>query len=373
MTTFRLFLCGDVMLGRGIDQILRHPSRPRLFEAHVDSAVRYVRLAEAANGPIPRRVPPHYVWGDALPILNAEQPVARIINLETSITTSNQPWPKGINYRMHPAGIDCLTAARIDCCILANNHVLDWGVAGLLETLGTLHQVGIATAGAGRDAVEAAAPAALPLTAEARMLVFGFAASDSGVPYDWAAGADKPGVNLLPDLTAGTAARMAEAAYRLRGPSDLLVASVHWGGNWGYEIPVAHRTFAHALVEGGFDLVHGHSSHHAKGIEVYRQKLILYGCGDFINDYEGIMGYEEFRPDLAVIYFPRLDGVTGSLLSLGMVPMQIRQFRLNRSSSRDSRWLYRALAREGAKLGTTINLHTDGRFVIENEEAAARI
>ena len=354
------------MLGRGIDQILPHPSQPRLYQAHAKSAETYVRLAETLSGPLPRHVAPDYVWGDALAVLRAAQPAARIINLETAVTTRSRPWPKGINYRMHPDNIACLTAAGIDCCVLANNHVLDWGRDGLVETLGALRHAGIRTAGAGRDAAEATAPAVVALAGSARVLVFGYAATTSGVPRDWAAGATEPGVTLLADLTVATAARLADAAQRQRRPGDVLIASVHWGGNWGHAIPADHQDFAHALIDGGFDLVHGHSSHHARAIEVYRQKLVLYGCGDFINDYEGISGYEDFRADLAVMYLPRLDGVTGELRLLEMRPMQIRRFRLNRPSSEDAMWLHQVLARESAKLGTAIALRADDSFVIEN-------
>jgi poly-gamma-glutamate capsule biosynthesis protein CapA/YwtB (metallophosphatase superfamily) len=366
VTEVRLFLCGDVMLGRGIDQIFPHPSQPRLYEAYVRSAASYLNLAEAASGPIPRRVAPDYVWGDALSALEPARPAARIVNLETAVTTSSRPYPKGINYRMHPDNVACLTAARIDCCVLANNHVLDWGPAGLIETLATLQRAGIRTAGAGRDAAEAAAPAVVSLPAGGRVLVFGFAATDSGVPHDWAADAGTPGVNLLPDLTAATAAGLAETARRQRQPNDLLVASVHWGGNWGYEVRSAHRAFAHRLIDGGFDLVHGHSSHHVKGIEIYRQKLVLYGCGDFLDDYEGISGYEDFRDDLAVMYLPQLDAASGRLLRLEMLPMQIRRFRLNRPSASDAKWLHQVLARESAKLETTVTARADGSFTIEN-------
>jgi poly-gamma-glutamate capsule biosynthesis protein CapA/YwtB (metallophosphatase superfamily) len=367
VTELRLFLCGDVMLGRGIDQILPHPSQPRLYETHVDSAMTYLRLAEEANDRrIPRQVAPPYVWGDALAVLHAVRPAARIINLETAITTSSQHWPKGINYRMHPGNIGCLTTAQIDCCVLANNHALDWGHTGLLETLATLRRAGIRTAGAGHHAVEAAAPAVLPLAGGARVLVYGFASTTSGVPRDWGAGPDRAGVNLLPDLSVETAVDLGEAARAARQPRDLLIASVHWGGNWGYDVPHAQRAFTHALVDGGFDIVHGHSSHHAKGIEVYRQKLVLYGCGDFINDYEGISGYEEFRGDLAVMYLPQLDGTSGRLLSLEMVPMHIRHFSLNRPSTEDAAWLYQALARESAKLGTKVVMRADGSFAIGN-------
>ena len=129
-----IFLCGDVMTGRGIDQILPHPSPPRIYEACVTDARTYVQLAEEVNGPIPRPVEFSYIWGDALAELRQAAPDARIINLETSVTRSEQAWPKGINYRMHPDNIGCLTVAGIDVCVLANNHVLDYGYSGLIET-----------------------------------------------------------------------------------------------------------------------------------------------------------------------------------------------------------------------------------------------
>ena len=359
-----LFLGGDVMLGRGIDRILPHPGDPTLHESHARSAELYVRLAEAAHGPIPRHAGFDYVWGDALAALRVARPDLRIVNLETSVTVSDDPWPKGINYRMSPANVPCLAAAEIDCCGLANNHVLDWGEAGLLETLATLRQAGIRIAGAGRDAAAAAVPAALPLPGGGRVLVHAFAAQDSGVPRAWAATGTRPGVALLPDLAAATAVRIAAEADAGRQPGDLLVASVHWGGNWGWEVPARHRGFAHALLEGGFDLLHGHSSHHAKGIELYHGKLILYGCGDFINDYEGIAGYEQFRPDLSVMYLARLHAAGGALAALTLVPFQARRFRLRRAPAAEAAWLRATLARESAGWGIAIAAQDDATLVV---------
>ena len=301
--TITLMLCGDVMTGRGIDQALPHPSDPVLFESYARSAVDYVELAERANGPIDRPVPFAAIWGDALEVLARLRPDVRIVNLETAVTRSDRPWPKGINYRMNPRNVACLTAAGIDCCVLANNHVMDWDEEGLLETTDVLHRAGLKTVGAGHDAGEAEAPAILSLPGGDRVLVYALGCASSGVPDDWAAGVNRPGVAFLAEPSAEAVEPVAARIDRERAPGDLVVVSLHWGANWGYGIGHAERRFAHALVEtAGADIVYGHSSHHPRAIEIYRGKPILYGCGDFLNDYEGIAGYEAYRGDLVLMY-----------------------------------------------------------------------
>ena len=353
------------MLGRGIDQILPHPCDPVLHEGGAHSAIDYVQLAEDANGPIPRHVALSYVWGTALDELTRMRPDARIINLETSITRSDDYLPKGINYRMSPDNAECLAAAAIDCGVLANNHVLDWGRAGLIETLATLERLRIKTAGAGRSLGEAGAPAVLDIAGKGRVLVFSFAVATSGTPRRWAATQDAAGVNLLPDLSDEGAARVTDQIVRATRPGDVVVVSIHWGGNWGYEIADEHRRFAHALIDGAdVSIIHGHSSHHAKAMEAYRNRLILYGCGDFLNDYEGISGYEEYRDDLAVMYFADVDPASKDLVALAIVPLQIRRFRLVRPSRRDIDWLQQTLDRESRRFGAGVVCTTDGDLVL---------
>jgi len=330
----------------------------------VTHAGEYVRLAEQANGPLPRPVDFPYVWGDALAELETAAPDARIVNLETAVTRSDDPWPgKGIHYRMSPANLACLAAARVDCCALANNHVLDWGHAGLEETLETLNRAGIRTTGAGRDLAQAQALAILDVPGKGRVLVFAFGVGDSGIPPEWGATPRRSGVALLEDLSERTVRRVALLVAGAKQPRDVVVASVHWGGNWGYGVPAHHRRFAHALVEeAGVDLVHGHSSHHPRGIEVWQDRLILYGCGDFLNDYEGIGGYEEYRGDLTLMYLPTLEVHSGRLLDLDIRPMQLRRLRLNRARPEDARWLGEVLARESARLDTRIERDAAGRL-----------
>ena len=354
------------MTGRGIDQVLPHPSDPTLHEPWVRSAADYVMLAEQAHGPIAGPVDFAYVWGDALAELT-QVPDLRIVNLETSITRSNDYWRgKGIHYRMHPDNVPCLTAARIDCCVLANNHVMDWGYRGLEETLDSLDHAAVKRAGAGRTAAEAQAPAVIDLGAKGRVLVFAYGAESSGIPPDWAAAADRPGVNLLPDLSERTARHIGERISAVKRPGDIAVVSLHWGGNWGYPVPRHQAAFAHFLIEAaGADVIHGHSSHHAKGVEVYKDRPIIYGCGDLLNDYEGIGGHETLRNDLAVMYFLGMSPSGGRLRSLEMVPKRIERFRLNRVSPEDASWLGAVFNREGLPFATRVRIAGDRSLHLE--------
>lgn len=354
--TVMLFLSGDVMTGRGIDQVLPNPGDPRLHEPYVINAQRYVELAEQVNGPIAKPAAFSYIWGDALAELQRLAPDVRIINLETSITTSDDYWPgKGIHYRMHPKNIPCLTAAAIDCCVLANNHVLDWGYAGLTETLQSLREAGLKTAGAGQNAAEANTPAIMKVQGKGRVLVFSFGMESSGIPWQAAATARRAGVNLLADLSEKTLRQITHDVQAVKRSGDIVIASLHWGGNWGYKLPPEHIQFAHRLIDAaGVDVIHGHSSHHPLGIEVYKDKAVIYGCGDLLNDYEGIQGYEAYRDDLALMYFLRITPASGKLVSLEMAPFQIRQFRLNRAKEQDVSWLQAMLSREGARFHTRV-------------------
>ncbi|MEV0600402.1 CapA family protein [Streptomyces sp. NPDC050315] len=358
-----LFLSGDVMLGRGVDQVLAHPGDPELREDWVRDARAYVELAEAASGPIPAPVPPAWPWGAALRVLEEAAPDVRIVNLETAITGDGEfAHGKAVHYRMHPANLPALTVARPDVCVLANNHVLDFGRPGLVETLDVLAGAGLRAAGAGRDAGAAYAPAVLPVGQAARVLVFGIGMSSSGIPPSWAATAEQAGVAYVPEPTSMAADALVRRVQQAKGPGDIAVVSVHWGSNWGYRVPRDQVAFAHALIDGGVDVVHGHSSHHPRPLEVYRDRLILYGCGDFIDDYEGIRGYAEYRDDLRLAYLVSVAADTGLLASLRMVPLQVRQMRLEPAPESDRAWLRTTLARISKGLG--VALEPDGTLAL---------
>jgi poly-gamma-glutamate synthesis protein (capsule biosynthesis protein) len=362
-----LFLSGDVMLGRGIDQILPHPGDPALRERYMDDARDYVALAEAANGPIPRPAGFSWPWGDVLGVLADSAPDARIVNLETSVTRNDQFAPnKAVHYRMSPANLPCLIAPRPDVCALANNHVLDLGQHGLEETLDALADAGLQVAGAGLNAEQARKPAAVAVGRGGRVLVFSFGMASSGIPPWWVATDNRAGVDFVPELSEDSAAQIASRIRRHRRPGDIVVASVHWGSNWGYDIPDEQIRFAHALIDDGVDIVHGHSSHHPRPIEVYRDRLILYGCGDLINDYEGIGGYEGYRADLRLMYLVSVES-TGALTGLRMVPMHTRRMRLHRASPESAEWLREVLDSVSGGFGVRIDATAHGMLALRRQ------
>jgi len=326
----RIVLGGDLMLGRGIDQCMARHVDPALFEPVVRDARHYVQLAERRNGPISVPFSAQAPWGDALAWLQADAARLRIVNLETAITTSPGPCSgKAVHYRMHPANVRCLQAARIDACSLANNHVLDWGPAGLADTLQALRRSGIRSAGAGLNGRQAERPARLPLAAGAALLLFAWALPSSGVPLSWQAGDDQPGVALLERIDAVSLAHLQRCIDAQRRPGDRVMVSLHWGANWVEATPEAHRWLARRLIDqAGVDVVFGHSSHHPLPLELHNGRLILYGCGDLINDYEGLPAHGERRSDLVCLYGLELDAETGALCALELRPYQLRGFQL---------------------------------------------
>ena len=357
-----LFLGGDFMCGRGIDQVLPHPSDPVLYESDMKSALDYVERAEQAFGPIPKPVSWDYIWGDGIEVLNAMQPDARIINLETAVTTSDEAWTgKVFHFRMHPENVPCLSAAGIDFCAQANNHALDWSYAGMEETIETLHAAGIHTAGTGPNLNAAQEPALMDLPGGQRLKIYSVCTRGSGIRRLWAATGEKAGVHELFNLSPKRIAPLTDRIGKDKQPGDIIVVSIHWGHYWNQHIIKDHRAFAHQMIDAGADVIHGHSSHRIKGIEVYRNRPILYGCGNLLDDYEGLKdSYLKMHGELALMYFVTLEAHTGTLRKLEMKPMQIRNFRLNHGSAEGALRARNILNRESLRFKTTVELDKSG-------------
>ena len=281
------------MLGRLIDQ---------LFPTHVhepseEQIVHRIKKSDASLCNYSANTP----WGNMLPLLHSAD--LRLINLETSVTTHTIKWPnKVFNYRTHPTNIQALKVAKIDYASLANNHTLDFSEEGLDDTIQALQAAGIRYTGAGLHAEDAQTPAIIPIQrsfdpGNESHAVQIFSASDH--PTDWAR---VPTFHLI-DYSQATKQRLRRLIQGYNGnvASSLKVFSVHWGPNYSWQPAKEIRDLAHFLIdECGVDIIHGHSSHHVQGIERPRPgKLIIYGCGDFIDDYALTPDY---RNDLSAIW-----------------------------------------------------------------------
>jgi poly-gamma-glutamate capsule biosynthesis protein CapA/YwtB (metallophosphatase superfamily) len=361
--TYTLNFMGDTMLGRLIDQMfpqhVDEPSEARIAKSFLSSHPKLKDYIEKSP------------WGDTLPLLHEAD--LNILNLETSATTSSRKWPdKMFNYRMHPANIKALQAAKIDYAGLAKNHTLDFCEEGLIDTVRTVRDAGINFAGSGESRDEATRPSILCLPANdanRSYEIHVWAAADH--PHDWA---KVPTFHFI-DYTQATRDRLQKLLNRPTGRRPALkVFSVHWGPNYSWQPADKIRELAYFLVNScGIDIVHGHSSHHVQGVEKYKGKLIIYGCGDFVDDYALV---EEYRNDLSGVWRVTVEETEDvekeeglNLKSLEVFPTKIDKFmaRRLRKDETDCEWVRKKVRDLSAGLGTNVDVQSssDGSVILD--------
>lgn len=218
--------------------------------------------------------------------------------------------------------------------------------------------------GAGENSIEAALPTAIDVPEKGRVLTFAFGLRDSGIPPEWAAAPQRDGVSLLDDLSEATANDLSDHIRRSARQGDVIIVSIHWGGNWGYDIAEDQIQFAHRLVDAGVHIVHGHSSHHVKALEVYMGKPIIYGSGDFVDDYEGIGGHDPYRDDLRALFDIRFDTRASQLERVEIILFQPKRLRLQRASARDTQWLCDLLNKLCSRFRTSADVLSENRIAI---------
>jgi poly-gamma-glutamate capsule biosynthesis protein CapA/YwtB (metallophosphatase superfamily) len=268
--------------------------------------------------------PPEYPWGDTLPILHSAD--WRLCNLECVISDRGTPWsvyPKAFHFRSDAKNVAVLQAARINAASIANNHTLDYGYDAMFQMLEILDRAGIAHSGAGANLEEASRPGIAEVCGR-KLGLLAFSDNEPG----WEATAGEAGILYVPvNLNDPRAKRLLEIVRAHAKLVDLLIVSAHWGSNWGYVPPEEHVEFAHALVDAGAGLVFGHSSHVFRGIEFYKGHPILYGAGDFVDDY-AVDRIE--RNDQSFIYV--LDVEDGIPRNFSLYPTMIRGCQANRAT-----------------------------------------
>lgn len=283
-------LGGDLMIGRSVNEHLDH-------------------------------CPPSYVWGNLHPLLRRMD--CNLVNLETTLTQCTKAVPKVFNFRADPDKVAVLSQGPIHIVTLANNHSLDFGEEGLLETLETLDDAHILHVGAGKNLTAARAPTIF----EKKGIKVGVLGCTDNEP-SWKASDNHPGTHFV---EVGDLESLKPAITDLRKQVDLLILSIHWGPNMRKRPPDAFRSFAHALIDLGVDILHGHSAHVFQGVEVYKNKLILYDTGDLVDDY---VVDPLLRNDRSFFFVVKV-GKQG-LISLEMFPLLISEYQVNRSEDKEA-------------------------------------
>ncbi|KCZ72611.1 putative enzyme of poly-gamma-glutamate biosynthesis (capsule formation) [Candidatus Methanoperedens nitroreducens] len=323
-----LAFTGDVMLGRLVNEMIRHMG-------------------------------PYYVWGDTLELFKKAD--LRLINLECVIAKDGAPWdktPKVFFFRADPHAIDVLKVAGIDYVSLSNNHTLDFGEEAMLEMLNRLNEAGIAHAGAGHNLREASEPAVLKV-GNMRVGVVSFTDNEPA----FAATETSPGTNYIQITLADKVMRKVRAAIdEARSLSDIVVFSIHWGPNMRLRPTPGFVEFAHAVIDMGVDIFHGHSSHIFQGVEVYRERLIMYDTGDFIDDY--YVGPEE-KNDQQLLFIVILSG--GRIKRLEMIPVEISMCQVNTARGDVHKEISDRITMLSAEFGTSVKKR-NGRLVIDIEQ-----
>ncbi|MCB1488994.1 MAG: CapA family protein [Bauldia sp.] len=300
------------------------------------STDRVVRLGFAGDLLLGRKVsaavvkgqPPTEMWGDLRPRMLATDAV--IANLETPITTHTVKWDKwkAFYFRSDPMIVESLKAGNIQCLSLANNHMVDHGSQGLLDTLRHLDAAGIARAGAGANLDEAMEPTLF----QAAQMTIGFISITNTVRA-FRATADRPGTNFWKISTdQATVDRLAGQVSGLRSAgADLVVLSIHWGPNYRWWPPRHYQAFARKAVDLGVDIVHGHSAHMLQAVEFRGRGLILYDTGDFVEDMIVAPG---FRSDHSCLFL--VEAGPGIVPRLRMVPARLTLAKVNKAKGRDA-------------------------------------
>ncbi|MDH7488319.1 MAG: CapA family protein [Anaerolineae bacterium] len=221
-----------------------------------------------------------------------------VANLECPIALGGDPWPKTYVFRAHPSAALGLGRSGLNTLSLANNHTLDFGVAGMEETIGHLTAQGLAVVGAGANRTEAERPLVYNVHGVRVALV-------AWVSYfraaEFAAGDDRPGVAYLDDLE-----RMARQIEAAKQQADVVVVILHGGREYDPAPTAAQQTAARRAVDAGADLVVGHHPHVLQPTEVYKGKLIAYSLGDFVFD---IDNYDAARDGAILWAWIGKDGV----------------------------------------------------------------
>ncbi len=288
-----------------------------------------------------------YPWGNTLPLLQKAD--LRIINLETTFTKSETKVPKIFNYKADPKNVQSLVEANINLVSLANNHSKDFGDEGLLETIKTLDEANILHVGAGQNLEQAQKPVILEKEG-ITIGIIGATDNEAG----WQATETTPGINYF---SVDNLEDLLNQIKQLKDQVDMVIISLHWGPNMRQRPTQAYIDAAHQMVDAGADIIHGHSAHIFQGIETYKNKLIMYDTGDFVDDYHVDPA---LRNDQGLLFFVAIN--KERVKQVELTPLFISNMQVNVAQGGEKKEIAEKIKRLSAELGTAIS--DDGTIAI---------
>ena len=274
--TLSVVLTGDILLDRGVRRTIEQRGVEHLFSAGVDSVLKAAQVA--------------------------------VGNLECPATKIKAPVQKLFIFRGEPEWLAVLRDHGFTHLNLANNHSIDQGREGLMDTRRNIVAAGMVPVGAGSTMDEASQPVLLSEQPRRVWLLASLRLALENYAYL----TDRPCVSQEPmDTLLGRVSRL-----RRDDPEAVIVVSLHWGGEHTLKPVPRQRLEAHRLIDAGADVLVCHHTHTMQTVEDYRGKKIYYSIGNFIFDQQKPLNSRACMVGLTV---------TKDSLGVKTIPVEIRQ------------------------------------------------
>lgn len=197
------------------------------------------------------------------------------LNNEFTYSTGGTPLKgKAYTFRAHPSRVEILKEMGVDIVSLANNHAYDYGPQSLIDTMATLKEAGISYVGAGHNIDEAMEPAYFEVDGKTIAYVAASRAEKNKMTPQ--ATMDSPGILRCYDTEL-----FVETIKEAKINADYVIAYVHWGTEYSYELEEVQLSTGREYLDAGADIIIGAHPHILQGIEYYNGKPIVYSLGNY--------------------------------------------------------------------------------------------
>ncbi|HEX8173789.1 MAG TPA: CapA family protein [Pyrinomonadaceae bacterium] len=276
-------------------------------------------------------------------------------NLECPVTTRCERSPQRIAFRASPRYVEALTDAGFDVLSLANNHSMDCGGTGLLETMRHLGRGGLRWSGAGQTRAEAESPVIVSVKG-IRIAFVSFTAIAPPV--------SKPLKDNEPSVALASRAALERAVVSAGKDADVVVVSLHWGVEYSYRPGAEQISLAHAAIEAGADVVVGHHPHTLAGLEAIERRstsgtgraLIAYSLGNFAFDSPRWLGRRVTESAMLRLRMSR-----AGLVSAEVLPVVLEDYLPRPADSTEAQSILSRLTALSAELNTQM---TNGQIIL---------